>query len=159
MRATSLANRVTTVIRGKSGRVLVEREDSSSKRSIKGKRCQRLASRSNCIALELCYNFLGAYMAITPESVAVWRDIALVLLCIEAAVIVAVPGVALFFAQKYLRIFRHWLRLPLLRVLVYTLRAQNITLRASSGIVSVPIAMQMLGERVRSTARRLVVRG
>jgi hypothetical protein len=94
-----------------------------------------------------------------PETLAPWRDIALILLCIEAAVFVAVPGVILFFAQKYLRILRHWLRLPLLRVLVYTLRVQNLTLRASTGIIGVPVAMQMLGVRVRATARRLVARG
>lgn len=94
-----------------------------------------------------------------PETLAPWRDLAMVLLCIEAAVLIAVPGVILFFAQKYLRVFRHWLRLPLLRVLVYTLRAQNMTLRASTGIIGVPIAMQMLGVRMRATARRLVARG
>jgi hypothetical protein len=94
-----------------------------------------------------------------PESLAPWRDLALILLCIEAAVLIAVPGIALFFAQKYLRVFRHWLRLPLLRVLVYALRVQNVTLRASTGIIGVPIAMQMLGVRVRATARRFVVRG
>lgn len=94
-----------------------------------------------------------------PESLAPWRDLALLLLCIEAAVLIALPGIALFFAQKYLRIFRHWLRLPLLRVLVYALRVQNLTLRASTGIVGVPIAMQMLGVRMRATARRFVARG
>jgi hypothetical protein len=93
-----------------------------------------------------------------PETLALWRNVALVLLCIEAAVFVAVPGVILFFAQKYLRKFRHWLRLPLLRVLVYALRLQNLTLRASTGVIGVPVAMQMLGVRVRATARRLVAR-
>lgn len=95
----------------------------------------------------------------TPETLAPWRDLALVLLCLEAALLVAVPGVLLFFAQKYLRIFRHWLRMPLLRILVYTLRVQNVTLRASTGIIGVPIAMQMLGVRMRATARRFVARG
>ena len=93
-----------------------------------------------------------------PETLAPWRDLALILLCLEAAVLIAVPGVILFFAQKYLRKFRHWLRLPLLRVLVYTLRVQNLTLRASNEIAGVPIAMQMLAVRLRATARRLVVR-
>lgn len=95
----------------------------------------------------------------TPETLAPWRDLALVLMCLEAALLVAVPGVLLFFAQKYLRIFRHWLRMPLLRILVYTLRVQNVTLRASTGIIGVPIAMQMLGVRMRATARRFVARG
>ena len=93
-----------------------------------------------------------------PETLAPWRDLALILLCIEAAIFVAIPGVVLYFAQRYLRVFRHWLRLPLLRVLVYTLRVQNMTLRASTGIIGVPIAMQMLGVRMRATARRMVAR-
>jgi hypothetical protein len=93
-----------------------------------------------------------------PETLAPWRDLALILLCLEAAVLIAVPGVILFFAQKYLRKFRHWLRLPLLRVLVYALRVQNLTLSASIEIAGVPIAMQMLAVRLRATARRLVVR-
>ena len=93
-----------------------------------------------------------------PETLAPWRNLALILLCLEAALLIAVPGVILFFAQKYLRKFRHWLRLPLLRVLVYTLRVQNLTLRASNEIAGVPIAMQMLAVRLRATARRLVVR-
>lgn len=91
-------------------------------------------------------------------TLATWRDLAVMLLCLEVTVFVAVPGVVFFFAQKYLRKFRHWLRLPLLRVLVYTLRVQNLTLRASTGIIGVPIAMQMLGVRMRATARRLVSR-
>ncbi len=93
-----------------------------------------------------------------PETLAPWRDLALILLCLEAAVLIAVPGIILYFAQKYLRKFRHWLRLPLLRVLVYALRVQNLTLRASNEIAGVPIAMQMLAVRLRATARRLVVR-
>lgn len=92
-------------------------------------------------------------------SLAPWRDLAIILLCLEVVLFVAVPGVLFFFAQKYLRIFRHWLRLPLLRVLVYALRVQNLTLRASTGVIGVPIAMQMLGVRARATARRLVTRG
>jgi hypothetical protein len=113
----------------------------------------------NLLESELCYNFGQWNASMNPESLAPWRDLALLLLCVEAAVLIAVPGIALFFAQKYLRIFRRWLRMPLLRVLVYALRVQNITVRASSGIAGVPIAMQMLGVRMRATARRLVVRG
>ncbi len=94
-----------------------------------------------------------------PETLSPWRDLALILLCLEVAVLVAVPGVILFFAQKYLRQFRHWLRLPLLRILVYALRVQNLTLRASNEIAGVPIAMQMLAVRLRTTARRLGARG
>ncbi len=94
-----------------------------------------------------------------PETLAPWRDIALVLLCLEAAILVAIPGVILFFAQKYLRRFRHWLRLPLLRIQVYALRVEHLTLRASNAIADVPITLQVLGARARASARRIVNRG
>ncbi len=90
-----------------------------------------------------------------PQTLAPWRDLAIMLLCLEAMVFVAVPGVILFFAQKYLRRFRHWLRLPLLHVQVWALRVEHMTLRASNNIAGVPITTQMLGARLRATARRL----
>ncbi len=91
-----------------------------------------------------------------PNALAPWRDAALILLCLESIVLMLVPGVILFFAQKYLRRFRHWLHLPLLRVYVYTLRAQHITMRATDGVAQVPIALQMLGARAETTVRRFV---
>ena len=94
-----------------------------------------------------------------PSSLAPWRDLALILLCLEAFILMLIPGAIFFFAQKYLRQFRKWLRLPLLRVYVYTLRVQNVTLRASNAIVGIPIGVQSLGARMRTTARRLVARG
>ena len=93
-----------------------------------------------------------------PNTLTPWRDAALILLCLEAFVLMLIPGAIFFFAQKYLRRFRHWLRLPILRVYVYTLRVQNITLRVSNGIVGMPITMQMLSVRMRTTARRLVAK-
>ena len=92
----------------------------------------------------------------SPEWVRVLRDIGLMLLCIEAAVFVAVPGVALFFAQKYLRKGRRALHLPLLRVQVLALRAEQLALRASNAIAHVPIRWQVMAARVRGTARALV---
>ncbi len=94
-----------------------------------------------------------------PQVLAPWRDAAIILLCLEALVLVAIPGIIFYFAQLYLRRFRHWLRMPLLRVLVYTLRVQNVTLRASNWIVGVPISLQMLTVRARATARRFVAGG
>ncbi|MGB8643795.1 MAG: hypothetical protein WCF84_01035 [Anaerolineae bacterium] len=88
-----------------------------------------------------------------------WRDLSLILLCLESFILMLVPGVLLFFAQKYLRRFRRWLRLPILRVYVYTLRAQNITANATNGIVEVPIRLHMLGAQVSATVRHLVARG
>ncbi len=93
-----------------------------------------------------------------PEALAPWRDAAVILLCLEAFVFMLVPGVIFFFAQKYLRRFRHWLRTPILRVYVYVLRAQNITMRATDGIANVPIKLHMAGAQVSTTVRRLVAR-
>ncbi len=93
-----------------------------------------------------------------PNTLAPWRDLALVLLCLEAFILMLIPGALFFFAQKYLRRFRKWLRMPLLRVYVYTLRVQNMTLRASNAVAAVPIRAQVIGTRVRTTARRLVAR-
>jgi hypothetical protein len=94
----------------------------------------------------------------TPQTLALLRDLSLMLLCLEAAVFVAVPGVILFFAQRYLRRFRHWLRLPLLRVQVYALRIQQLTLQVSERVITVPITLQMLNARLRTTARRVLPR-
>ncbi len=94
-----------------------------------------------------------------PETLQPWRDLAVILLCLEAAVLFAIPGVALFFAQKYLRRFRHWLKTPLLRAQVYTLKAQELTQRASNSVAGVPVSMQMLGVRARETARRMLPGG
>ncbi|MGE5138091.1 MAG: hypothetical protein ACM3JD_01405 [Rudaea sp.] len=91
-------------------------------------------------------------------DLAPWRDVALMLLCLEAFVLMLVPGVIFYFAQKYLRKFRHWLRMPILRVYVYALRAQNLTLRASNSVVGVPIGMRAFSARLRTTAARLVGR-
>ncbi len=93
-----------------------------------------------------------------PNALAPWRDAALILLCLEAFVLMLVPGAIFFFAQKYLRRFRRWLRTPILRVYVYTLRAQNLTMRATDGIVQVPIKLHMLGAQASTTARYLVSR-
>ncbi len=89
------------------------------------------------------------------QTLAFWRDLSIVLLCLEAFILMLIPGAILFFAQKYLRQFRHWLRLPLLRVQVYTLRVQQLTMRATDGIARVPIAMHMLGTQARVTVKHL----
>ena len=94
-----------------------------------------------------------------PQALAPWRDAAVILLCLEGLVLILIPGVIFYFAQLYLRRFRHWLRTPLLYAQVYTLRVQNETLRASNWIVGIPISLQMLNVRVRATARRFVAGG
>ncbi len=69
-----------------------------------------------------------------------------------------IPGAILFFAQMYVRQFRRWLRTPLLRVYVYTLRAQNITTRVTDKIADVPIKIYAVSAQVSTTVRRIVAR-
>ncbi len=89
------------------------------------------------------------------QTLAFLRDLSVILLCLEAFILLLVPLVIVFFAQRYLRRFRHWLRLPLLRVQVYTLRVQHLAMRATDGVARVPIAMHMLGTQVEVTIRHL----
>ena len=91
-------------------------------------------------------------------TIAFLRDIAAILICLECAVLVAVPGVILFFAQKYLRKGRRALHVPFLRVQVLALRVQNVTMNVSDAIAKVPIKIQMVGTRVRATAQNLLPR-
>ncbi len=69
-----------------------------------------------------------------------------------------IPGAIFFFAQMYVRQFRRWLRTPLLRVYVYTLRTQNITTRVTDKIADVPIKIYAVSAQVSTTVRRIVAR-
>lgn len=84
-----------------------------------------------------------------------WRDLAIILLVIEAAVIVAVPGVALYFALKGVRAVKRWLRTPLLQAQVWALRIQQGTTKTANKIASVPISVTTTRVRVTTTARSL----
>lgn len=90
------------------------------------------------------------------ETLGLWRDLAVILLLLQVLVMLAIPGVALFFAQKYLRIGRKALRLPLLRVQVFCLRVEQVTQRSAAAVVGVPIGAHALSARVRATARTLL---
>jgi hypothetical protein len=92
----------------------------------------------------------------SAQTLGILRDLSALLLCLECALFLAVPLVVLFFAQKYLRIGRKWLRAPLLRVQVIALRAQNVTMRATSALARVPIAARSAATRVRVTANAFV---
>ncbi len=85
-----------------------------------------------------------------------WRDLAIILLAIYAAIIVAVPGVALFFMVRGVRAAKRWIRMPLLNAHVWALRIQNTTLRTSRAIVELPIALQGAETRIGATARGLI---
>jgi hypothetical protein len=85
-----------------------------------------------------------------------WRDIAVVLLVIEAAVIVAVPGVAFFFVLKGVRAVKRWLVSPLLQAQVWALRIQHGTLRTTNAIAAVPIAINGKAVQANVTTRGII---
>jgi hypothetical protein len=87
------------------------------------------------------------------NPLAFWRDLALVWLILWAILFAAVPGVMLYFAQRYLRRFRRWLRMPLLNAQVWALRIQQGTQHAFARVANAPIALYAASTRVRVTAR------
>jgi hypothetical protein len=89
------------------------------------------------------------------ENLPLWRDAALILLIIEAFILALIPGIILFFAQKYLRVFRRWLKLPLLQTQLWALRIQQSVQRGTEAIAAVPIEIYAFSARVKTTARAL----
>ncbi len=71
-------------------------------------------------------------------------------------IFVAVPGIAFYFAQLYLRRFNRWLRLPLLTAQVWALRIEQGTARASERIAGAPIALHSASARFRVTTRGVI---
>jgi hypothetical protein len=90
------------------------------------------------------------------NPLALWRDLSIVWLVLLTMIILAVPGVAFYFAQLYLRRFRRWLRLPLLHAQVWTLRIQRGTTGASDRIADVPITLHSARARLSTTTRGVV---
>ena len=88
-----------------------------------------------------------------PLVLAPWRDLALILLIIYAVILVAVPGVAFYFALKGLRALKRWIRNPLLQAQVWALRIQQGTIKSTDAIAAVPIRMHVAGTRASVTAR------
>ncbi len=82
-----------------------------------------------------------------------WRDVAIVLLVIEMAVMVAIPGVVFYFAIRGVRAVKRRIVMPLLTARLWALRVQNATLRASQATIALPIAAQAAQARIRATAR------
>ncbi len=90
------------------------------------------------------------------NTLAFARDLSLVLLALEAAILVAIPGVILWFTLRGVRAFKRWIKLPLLNAQMWALRIQHSTLRASSAAIALPIALESANARARATARGLV---
>ena len=84
-----------------------------------------------------------------------WRDVAIVILVVEMAVMVLVPGVIFYFAIRGMRWVNRNIRAPLLTARVWALRVQLGADRASRATVALPIATEALDMRVRATVRGL----
>jgi hypothetical protein len=90
------------------------------------------------------------------NPLAPWRDLSIVWLVLLTMLLLAVPGIALYFAQLYLRRFNRWLRLPLLTAHVWALRIQQGATRAAARVAHVPIALHSTGARFGVTTRGVV---
>jgi hypothetical protein len=90
------------------------------------------------------------------NPLAPWRDLSIVWLILWTMLFVAVPGIALYFAQLYLRRFNRWLRAPFLTAQVWALRIEQGTARASARIADVPIELYSTSARLRTTTRGVV---
>jgi hypothetical protein len=89
------------------------------------------------------------------DTVALLRDISICWLALLCLVPIAIPGAALFFGQKYLRLGRKKLR-PLMKVGgLWAQRIQNETDRAARRAINVPIGVQANATRIRVTAKGL----
>lgn len=80
-----------------------------------------------------------------------WRDVAIVLLVIEMAVMVAIPGVVFYFAIRGVRAVKRRIYTPLLIARLWALRVQSGTMRVSQAVIALPIAMESAQARVRAT--------
>ncbi len=90
------------------------------------------------------------------ESIyASWRDIAIVILVLEAALLVAVPGIVFVYALRGVRALKARLRLPLLNAQLFAVRVQHSTLRASEAAIALPLALASAQARARVTMRGL----
>lgn len=92
------------------------------------------------------------------EAVAFWSQVSTVFLCLLSAVFVAVPLILLFFAQKYMRLGRKKLVLPMLYAQLWAVRVENATLTAAHRVIGVPIAANTGAARVQATVEGWVKR-
>ncbi|MBI3914764.1 MAG: hypothetical protein HY327_11355 [Chloroflexi bacterium] len=84
-----------------------------------------------------------------------WRDLAIVILAIQAIVLVAVPGIAFYYALRGVRWLRARMIMPLKRAQLGALRVQRGALRWSEIALALPLAVESANARVRTTARGL----
>ena len=80
-----------------------------------------------------------------------WRDLSIIWLVLLTMLILAVPGIALYFAVRGVRYVNRWLRMPLLYAQLWALRIQTGTQRASDAICQVPIKLYSTSAQTRVT--------
>ncbi len=85
-----------------------------------------------------------------------WRDLAIVLLVIEAFIMVLVPGIIVFFVIKGVRAVKRWLRPLLLNAQVWALRIQLGTTRGMNAVAQAPINVSSRATLIRATTRGVV---
>ncbi len=88
-----------------------------------------------------------------PLILAPWRDLAIIWLVLLALIIMAVPGVLLFFAVKGLRALKRWIRKPLLQAQVWARRIEHGTTKATDSVAEVPIGIRAASTRATVTTR------
>jgi len=82
-----------------------------------------------------------------------WRDLSIIILIIPMIVFTLIPGAIYYFLIRGVRWVKRNIRTPLLTARVWALRVQHGTDRASRAAVALPIAIEGLDARVRTTAR------
>jgi hypothetical protein len=90
------------------------------------------------------------------DVLAPWRDLSLVWLGLLAMIAIAIPGVPIFFAVKYLRIFKRWLRNPMLNAQIWALRVQQGTARTADAMASTVINVHSNATRTTTVARGII---
>ena len=90
------------------------------------------------------------------SALAPWRDLSIVWFILWMFIFMLIPGAVFFFALKYLRKFKSWLKLPLLTAHVWALRIQHSTTRASDRIAALPITLHSRAAQANVTVRGVI---
>lgn len=90
------------------------------------------------------------------NTLAPWRDLAIVWFILWTFIFMLLPGALFFFALKYLRRFTRWLRLPLLTAHIWALRIQYATDRTSKSAAALSITLHSRAAQAGATTRGIV---
>lgn len=82
-----------------------------------------------------------------------WRDLTLIGFVLLTMVVVAVPGVGIFYALKGVRWVKRKIRNPMLQGQMWAARIQRGTTTATDKVAAVPIGIASSRVRLTTTAR------